>query len=229
MMPRILIIEDDPAIMKGLVESLAQEHYEVEQASDGKQGLELALGQGYDIIILDLILPIVNGEDICRAIRAAKNDTPILVLSSKTREMEKVLVLELGADDYLTKPFGMQELLARLRVLLRRRDKAQSQRECYEFGDVSIDCRKYELTRGELVVELSAREFSVLEYLINREGDVISRQQLLDEVWGYDSFPTTRTVDNYILALRKKIEVNPAEPKHLLTIHTVGYKFVSGD
>ena len=225
-MPRLLIIEDDPAIMKGLVERLEQEHYEVDQADDGQKGLDLALGQAYDAIILDLILPLVNGEVICREIRAAENDTPILVLSSKTQEMEKVLALELGADDYLTKPFGMQELLARLRVLLRRRGSPKSQRDHYQFGNVLLDCKKYQITRGEVVVELSAREFTVLEYLINREGDVVSRQELLDEVWGYDSFPTTRTVDNYILALRKKIEEDPAEPKHLLTIHTVGYKFV---
>ena len=225
-MPRLLIIEDDPAIRQGLVERLEQEHYEVDEAEDGQSGLELALAQGYDIIILDLILPILNGEAICREIRAANNDTPILVLSSKSQEMEKVLLLELGADDFLTKPFGMQELMARLRALLRRRTGEKSQRDQYVFGDISIDCKKYQLTRGDVDIELSAREFAVLEYLINREGDVISRQELLDEVWGYDSFPTTRTVDNYILALRKKVEANPAEPKHLVTIHTVGYKFI---
>ena len=116
--------------------------------------------------------------------------------------------------------------MARMRALLRRRGGARTQRDCYKFGEVTIDCKKYQLTKGDLKVDLSAREFSVLEYLINREGDVVSRQELLDQVWGYNSFPTTRTVDNYILALRKKIEANPAEPKHLLTIHTVGYKFV---
>ncbi len=225
-MKRILIIEDDPAILKGLETALQEEHYEILTARDGEKGYQMASRENIALIILDLMLPGKNGEEICKDLRKNGVATPILMLTSKKQEMDKVLGLELGADDYVTKPFSIRELSARIRALLRRTGEMRKDLEEYSFGDVNLDFRKQEATKDGRKLKLSAKEFDVLKYLILHEGEVVTRHMLLDEVWGYEHEPTTRTVDNYILSIRKEIENNPSKPDHLLTVHTSGYKFV---
>jgi DNA-binding response OmpR family regulator len=224
-MTTILIIEDDPAILRGLHDGLTEERMKIITASDGEKGFRTALREQFDLIILDLMLPSKNGIDICRNLRNKGNHTPIL-LTSKNHEADKVLGLEIGADDYMTKPFGMRELIARIHALLRRKQNLAETIQNATFGEISVDFSKQELFKGKKSVKLSAKEFQLLRYFIEHLGNVISRDQLLDDVWGYDVTPTTRTVDNYILSLRKKIEKDPSHPKHLITIHTAGYKFV---
>ena len=224
-MKRILIVEDDKAILRGLADSLKAEHFEIETSSDGEEGLGFAKRRKYDLILLDVMLPGINGFDICRQLRSEKVKTPILMLTGKGEEIDKVMGLELGADDYVTKPFSIKELLARIKALLRRHADIHTSMDEASFGDVYVDFKKQEAASGKKKIDLTAKEFQLLKYFVEREGEVISRDQLLDSVWGYDSLPTTRTVDNYILSLRKKIEKNPAKPTHLLTIHTAGYKF----
>jgi DNA-binding response OmpR family regulator len=172
------------------------------------------------------MLPKKNGQDVCKQLRAEGVNTPILMLTSKSDEMDKVLGLELGADDYMTKPFSIRELHARIKALLRRHGEGKKDIDTIAFGNVDIDFKKQEANRKKQPLKLSAKEFEILKYFILHEGEVITRDMLLDEVWGYETFPTTRTVDNYILTIRKKIEDDPSEPKHLLTVHTAGYKFV---
>ncbi len=225
-MIRILVVEDDPAILKGLAAALDEEHYEVLTATDGEKCHQVVKREKLDLIILDIMLPKKHGFDVCRDLRKEGFDTPILILSSKKEEMDKVLGLELGADDYVTKPFSIRELQARIKALLRR--KSQIKREIceYSFDDVCLDFKRQEATKGKKAVQLSSKEFEILKYFIEHEAEVITRDMLLDDVWGYENFPTTRTVDNYILSLRKKLEDTPNEPKHFLTVHTAGYKFV---
>ena len=225
-MKRILIIEDDPAILKGLEASLHDEHYDVVSASDGEKGYQMAKRENIDLIILDVMLPNKNGQDVCRDLRRDGINTPILMLTSKKQEMDKVLGLELGADDYVTKPFSIRELHARIKALLRRKAELKKDIDECSFGDVYVDFKKQEATKKSKPLKLSAKEFEILKYFVLHEGEVVTRDMLLDDVWGYETFPTTRTVDNYVLTLRKKIEANPTKPKHLLTVHTAGYKFV---
>jgi len=225
-MRSILIVEDDPAILKGLKESFEHENYKIITAQDGLRGFEIAKRENIDAIILDLVLPGKNGQDVCRDLRRAGISIPILMLTSKKSEMDKVLGLELGADDYVTKPFSLRELHARIKALLRRKSDLPKHIDEYAFGSIHIDFKKLETRKLESSVKLSLREYEIIKYLIIHEGDVVTRNDLLDHVWGYDIFPTTRTVDNYILSLRKKLEDNPAEPSHILTVHTAGYKFV---
>ncbi len=223
---KILIIEDDPAILKGLTTNLEEEGYKVSSSMDGDAGFNLAKSQNIDLIILDLMLPNKDGFEICRDLRKEGINTPILMLTSKKEEIDKVLGLEIGADDYVTKPFSLRELLARIKAILRRKNNVVKEIEEYSFDDIKIDFKKMEAFKNKAQLRLSALEFKVLKYLIEREGEVVTREQLLDDVWGYEAFPTTRTVDNYILTLRKKIEKNSTEPVHLLTLHKSGYKFV---
>lgn len=226
-MTTILIIEDDPAILRGLREGLSDEPMTIHTATDGEAGYRLAKREPFDLIILDIMLPSKNGIDICRDLRTNGIQTPIMMLTSKKHEADKVLGLEIGADDYVTKPFGIREMIARIHALLRRKQQSKSVlRQTVRFGTVSANFSKQELFRNKKPVRLSSREFQLLYYFVNHPGEVITRDRLLDEVWGYDVTPTTRTVDNYILSLRKKIETDPANPKHLLTVHTAGYKFV---
>ena len=225
-MKTILIIEDDPAIQQGLHEALAEEHFSILSSTDGEKGFQMAKRETVALIILDLMLPNKNGKEICNDLRAAGVQTPILMLTSKKQEMDKVLGLEIGADDYMTKPFSLRELIARVKALLRRQSTIQSTISERHFGNVNVDFGKQEALKGKKKLKLSAKEFQLLKYFVEREGKVISRDMLLDDVWGYDVTPTTRTVDNYILSLRKKIETVPSKPKHLLTVHTAGYKFV---
>jgi DNA-binding response OmpR family regulator len=225
-MSRILLIEDDPAIIIGLEDSLNEEHYDVVTANDGFLGFQKAKNEKFDIIILDLMLPSKNGIDICKELRRDNIQTPILMLTSKKDEMDKILGLEIGADDYVTKPFSIRELQARIKVLLRRNSKIRNDIQEINFGNIQINFKNLEAIKNGSVIELSLLEFKILKYLAERAGEVISRDQLLDDVWGYNNFPTTRTVDNYILSLRKKIEDNPSQPIHIITFHKVGYKFM---
>jgi DNA-binding response OmpR family regulator len=225
-MATILVVEDDTAILRGLEEVLTAEHYRVLTAPTGERGKTLGRKENVDLIILDLGLPDINGEEVCRDLRASGINTPIMMLTSKSQEMDKVMGLEFGADDYMTKPFSVRELLARVHALLRRKGEIRKDLDVYAFADVTVDFRRQETTRKGKKVKLSVREYAVLKFLILHEGEVVTRDMLLNSVWGYETFPTTRTVDNYILALRKKIEADATHPAHLLTIHTAGYKFM---
>ena len=225
-MKKILIIEDDPAILKGLKAGLEEEHYRILSDSDGERGYQLAMHENIDLIILDLMLPNKNGEDICKDLRREGIQTPIIMLTSKSDELNKVLGLELGADDYVTKPFSIRELKARIKAHLRRGSTQKKEIDVFSFEDVHLDFKKQEARKGDIALKLSAKEFDIMKLLIQYEGEVVSRDLMLNEIWGYEVFPTTRTVDNYILNLRKKFENDSANPKHLLTMHKSGYKFI---
>jgi len=225
-MNRILVIEDDPAISRGLADNLACEDYEVLTASDGDSGYRLAREKKPDLIVLDLMLPKMSGYELCRKVRAEGVNTPILMLTARGDEADRVLGLDIGADDYMTKPFSIRELLARVRALLRRAQPARALPDELKFGDVAVNFRSYEATKGGRPVEMTRKEFQVLRLLAARPGDVVTRDELLNEVWGYENYPTTRTVDNHVAALRAKLESNTAEPEYLRTVHGVGYKLV---
>lgn len=225
-MHKILLIEDDAAIRLAVKESLESENYFVDEVDNASAALNKIHNDNYDLILLDLILPDMDGVELCKKLRAEDIRVPIIMVTSRKDEIDKVIGLEIGADDYITKPFSMRELLARTKAILRRVSFDASKPEKYSFGNVCIDFKKFEALKDDIPIKLSATEFRILHYFIQHEGEVISRDKFLDDVWGYDSFPTTRTVDNFILSLRKKIEDNPAEPKHLITVHKIGYKFV---
>lgn len=228
-MKRILLIEDDPAIRTGIQESLELEHFHVIVATDGELGNQMARREKVDLILLDLMLPGRNGEEICRELRRDGITTPIIMLTAKGEEIDRILGLEIGADDYVTKPFSIRELIARIRAVLRRgAGKGAATLDEYSFGDVHLDFMRQEATKASEPLKLTAMEFKIMRYFAEREGTVITRDMLLDDVWGYDAYPTTRTVDNYMLGLRKKIETSPSEPEHLLTVHKAGYKLVKG-
>jgi DNA-binding response OmpR family regulator len=225
-MKKILIVEDDQAILKGLITSIESAGYNIVSASDGEEGFKLGKTLKIDLIILDVMLPNKDGFEICSDLRKERINTPILMLTSKREEIDKVLGLEIGADDYMTKPFSVRELLSRIKAILRRKNEIITSIDEYSFDNINLDFKKMEAIKNSRLIKLSALEFKILKYLIEREGEVVSRNKLLDDVWGYEAFPTTRTVDNYILSIRKKIENNPAEPVHILTVHKSGYKFV---
>ena len=225
-MKKILIIEDDPALLTGLSESLCNEKFAVTKAADGMKGYTFALQNDFDLVLLDLILPLKDGFDICKDLRKEGRNMPILMLTSKNEEIDKVLGLEIGADDYMTKPFSLKELIARIKALLRRAQPAVPGIEEYSFGNVIMNLKKMEVLKKGEAVKMSATEYKILKYFVEHEGEVITRDKFLDDVWGYDAFPTTRTVDNYILSIRKKIEDDPSSPEHIVTVHTAGYKFI---
>lgn len=225
-MKKILIIEDDPATLTGIEETLKEEHFDVATVMSGQMGYDKAKEGKYDLIILDIMLPEKNGIEICKDLRKNNVNTPILMLTGKKEEIDKVIGLEIGADDYVTKPFSIRELVARVKALLRRPQEIQPEVEEYSFGDVYLNFKKQEAKKGAELIELSVMEYKVMKYFVQREGEVIERNKLLDEVWGYENYPSTRTVDNFILNLRKKIEDDHSNPKHLLTVHGAGYKFV---
>jgi len=225
-MNRILVIEDDPAILRGLVDNLRYESYEVSSATDGETGYCLIRDKKPDLIILDLMLPRLSGYEVCRRVREEGITTPILMLTARGEDGDKVLGLDLGADDYVTKPFSIRELLARVRAFLRRSNPAKSPPNELRFADVVIDFVSYEARKGDQVLDMTRKEFGVLRVLAARTGEVVTRDELLNEVWGFENYPTTRTIDNHIAMIRAKIENNPAEPSHLLTVHGVGYKLV---
>lgn len=229
MKTKILIVEDDPAIRMGLVDSLQEENYEIDSSGEGHDGLNKALNGKFDLIILDLMLPNLNGLEITRSLRKSDIITPIIMLTSKKEEVDKVLGFETGADDYMTKPFSINELKMRIKAVLRRSlatPVSEKTLETFEFGNVYVNIPERVVKKAGENVELSAKELTLLIYFYENAGKVISRGEMLDKIWGYENFPNTRTVDNYIVNLRKKIEDNPSNPQHILTIHTIGYKFL---
>ncbi|MCZ6633823.1 MAG: response regulator transcription factor [bacterium] len=228
-MTRILVVENDRAILSGLERNLRFEGYEVMTATDGEQGLRLAQEKAPDLIILDIMLPRSNGYEVCRVLRRGGTDIPILMLTAKGQEMDKVMGLEVGADDYMTKPFGVMELLARVKALLRRVQRVEGQVERLSLGEVRVDFETFTVQRGDESVELSTREFGVLRYLAKNQGRVLSRQDILNAVWGVDYFGTDRTVDNFITRLRQKIEPVPGQPCYIQTVRGMGYRFVVED
>ena len=222
----ILVVDDDVAGQLTLESILDGQGYNLEFAENGVQALEKVGRLLPDIILLDVMLPLMSGIDVCRILRTRGIETPILMLTARSEETDKVVGLEVGADDYVTKPFSIKELLARIRAHLRRAAKQVSEMESFTFGEVELNFKKYAARKGGQALDLSAREFEILHYLIRHRGEIVTRDQLLDEVWGYESTPVTRTVDNHIARLRQKIEPNPAEPQHIITIHRLGYRFV---
>jgi DNA-binding response OmpR family regulator len=222
----ILVIEDDPAILRGLADNLRFESYEVLTAEDGESGYKVLTEKKPDLLILDLMLPRMSGYEVCRKARAAGIATPIVMLTARGEEGDRVLGLDLGADDYVSKPFSIRELLARVRAILRRAQPAAALPDELRFGDIEVDFRSYEARKGGSPLEMTPKEFQVLRLLAARSGEVVTRDELLNEVWGYENYPTTRTVDNHVATLRAKIELDPANPEHLRTVHGVGYKFV---
>ncbi len=225
-MSRILVVEDEPAILRGLADNLKFESHEVLTAADGEAGYRLIKEKNPELIVLDLMLPKLSGYEVCRKVRDEGITTPILMLTARGEEMDRVLGLDLGADDYVTKPFAVRELMARVRALLRRSQPPKELVYEVRFEDVVVDFRRYEARKSGEVLEMSRKEFGILRLLASRAGEVVTREELLNEVWGYESFPSTRTVDNHIALLRSKLEGNPAQPQHLKTMHGVGYKFV---
>ena len=218
-MKRILVIEDEPQMLIGLRDNLELEGFEVLTASDGDEGLQKAASLRPDLVILDLMLPRRNGFEVCRELRALANLTPIVMLTARSQETDKILGFELGADDYVTKPFSITELLARVKAVLRRTATRPPAPETCRIGDVDIDFRTYQARRGNRRLDFTAREFELLRYLVAHSGEVVTREQLLNHVWGYEEFPTTRTVDNFVAKLRQKLESSPREPEHILTVH----------
>ncbi len=223
---RILVIEDDAAILRGLTDNLRCESYEVLSATDGEAGYKAIRDKAPDLVILDLMLPKVSGYEVCRKARSEGINTPILMLTARGEEADRVLGLDLGADDYLAKPFAIRELLARVRALLRRANPLRALPNELRFQDVTVDFVRYEARKGNHVLEFTRKEFGVLRLLCSRPGEVVTREEMLADVWGDQGERTTRTVDNHLAGLRAKLEDDPAEPRHLLTVHGVGYKFV---
>ena len=226
---KLLLVEDEQGLVLTLTDRLESEGFEVVTASDGKAGLEAASTESFDLILLDVMLPKKNGYDVCRDLRQKGIATPVLMLTAKGETIDKVLGLKLGADDYLTKPFEMIELLARVEALLRRSPVRRSDGnglDTFRFGEVSVDFKRAAVVKNNESIELSAMEFKLLHFLIENRGHVHSRDHLLDEVWGYDAMPSTRTVDVHIAWLRQKLEENPRHPNFIQTVHGLGYKFV---
>lgn len=227
MKEKILIIEDEEDLVKGLKINLLDEGYEVDYALNGKTGLEKALKEKHDLILLDIMLPGINGLEICKELRRENIDIPILMLTAKGEEIDKVIGLEMGADDYISKPFSIRELLARVKAHLRRENRGNDNLpEVVQLESSKIDFGHFKIIRGNNETDLTSLEVDVLRYLIGQNGRVVSRDDLLDKIWGYEKFPTTRTIDNHILKLRKKVEDDPNHPKHILTVYGGGYRFI---
>jgi len=222
---RLLIIEDEPGIVLTLSDRLMREGYAIESSGDGESGLERATREPFDLILLDVMLPRLGGFDVMRELRKRGIETPVIMLTARGQIVDKVVGLKLGADDYVTKPFEMVELLARVEAKLRRQPVAIHPAEGHQFGDIRMDFRKAEITKAGAPLDLSAREFQLLRYFVEHRGATLSREELLNEVWGYNSMPTTRTVDVHVAWLRQKIEPNPRHPQFILTVHGMGYKF----
>jgi DNA-binding response OmpR family regulator len=228
-MKSILIIEDDVSILGGLRDNLEFEGYPVISETNGNRGLHLALEKDIGLLLLDIMLPGLNGYEICRRVKKEKPGLPIIMLTARGSEMDKVSGLDTGADDYITKPFSLPELLARIRAALRRTGIEPATLDYYSFGNIRLDFVKMKAYVQDKEVPLSAKEFSILEYFIQNEGKAIHRHDLLNEVWGYQAMPTTRTIDNFMLDLRKKLEEDPSHPKYFLSVRGVGYRFDPGN
>lgn len=225
-MKQILIVEDEPNMRLGLKDNLEFEGYQVDLANNGRQGLDQIVKNRYDLVLLDVMLPEVSGFDVCKIAREKGVKTPIILLTAKGEEIDKVLGLELGADDYITKPFGLRELLARIKAVLRRGPDNKTSTTEVSIGKIQVNFSSYVASIGKEQVKMSHKEFEILKYLWEHRNDTVSRYQLLEDIWGYNEQPTTRTVDNFILKLRQKIEQNPEEPQIILTVHGIGYKML---
>ena len=223
---RILIVEDEPAMVAGLRDNFEYEGYEVISAADGAAGLERALADNPDLVVLDVMMPQMSGLDVCKRLKAERPSMPIIMLTARGQEIDKVVGLELGADDYVTKPFSIRELMARVKAVLRRASPQAPAPEIYRFSDVEVNVRSNEVLRAGSPVDLSAKEFALLAYFCAHPAETLTRDRLLDAVWGYENYPNTRTVDTHIVHLRQKLEPNPEEPRFILTVHGSGYKFV---
>jgi two-component system alkaline phosphatase synthesis response regulator PhoP len=223
---KILIVEDEPAMVAGLRDNFEYEGYEVISAEDGVSGLERALADSPDLVVLDVMMPRMSGLDVCKQLKAKRPAVPIIMLTARGQEIDKVVGLELGADDYVTKPFSIRELMARVKAVLRRSSTSAPASEVYRFSDVEVNVRSNEVRRNGELVDLSSKEFALLSYFIAHPVETLSRDRLLDAVWGYENYPNTRTVDTHIVHLRQKLEPNPEEPRFILTVHGSGYKFV---
>ena len=226
-MSRVLVVEDDEAMAVALRDGFTYEGHDVVVARDGEEGLRLAREGEPELMILDVMLPKMTGLEVCKLLRGEGSELPIIMLTARGQEIDKVLGLKLGADDYVTKPFSFMELMARVEAVLRRTQPGgRGHRSAHTFGDLTVDLDHHEATKGGQPLDLTPREFRLLGYLIEHPGEVVSREQLLDAVWGYDTIPFTRTVDTHIAKLRKKIEDNPADPRLIATVHRLGYKFI---
>src|SRR5213594_950687 len=226
-MTKILIVEDEPDMVLGLKDNFEFEGYEVLTASDGQAGLERARSQKPDLVVLDIMLPKLSGLEVCKTLRGEGFEGPIIMLTARGQEIDKVVGLELGADDYVTKPFSIRELLARVKAVLRRARTVPKEHERVSFCDVEVNLRSCQISRAGQALDFSSKEFELLKYFLCHQGETLSRDRLLEDVWGYDRFPTTRSVDAHIVHLRQKIEPKPEDPRFILTVHGTGYKFVS--
>ena len=225
-MDTILVVEDDPAISLGLKKNLKYEGYEVLTATRGDEGLEMAIERQPDLIILDIMLPNLSGFEVCKTLKRNEVDIPIIILSAKDQEIDKIMGLDLGADDYLTKPFSIRELIARINAVMRRKKRYEKEMEVYKFGEVEIDFSARTVTRGDKTLDFSPREFDLLAYFVRHPNEVMERRQILNKVWGYNYYGTARTIDNFVTKLRQKIEPVANDPVHFVTARGIGYKFV---
>lgn len=223
---KVLVVEDDASIRFLLVQNLEFEGYEVLEASDGEAGLECALRESPDLLVLDLMLPGISGMEICKRLRNTGNNVPIIMLTARGQQMDKVLGLKAGADDYLTKPFDIMELTARIEALLRRAGKSDPTHEVLQLGDMKIDFQSGTILKNGETITLKKVERQLLQYLVYHEGKALTREQIMEDVWGHDYLLSNRTIDTHVTHLRKKIEDNPSKPKHIVTVHRVGYRFV---
>ncbi len=226
-MTKVLVVEDDPGILRTLADNLKFEKYDIVTAMDGDTAYKLQQSQRPDLIVLDLMLPQMSGLELCRKLRREGAQVPILILTARSEEADRVLGLDLGADDYVTKPFSVPELMARIRALLRRTSSASGLPDTLRFGEVEVDFRKFRARCRGKSVEMTRKEFDLLRFLASREDTVVTRDELLNKVWGFDSYPVTRTVDNHVASLRAKLETDAARPVYILTVHGVGYKFIA--
>jgi DNA-binding response OmpR family regulator len=223
---KILVVEDEPKMVAGLRDNFEFEGYEVITAADGVEGLRRALGEAPDLVVLDVMMPRLSGLEVCKQLRAQRGSMPIIMLTARGQEVDKVVGLELGADDYVTKPFSIRELLARVKAVLRRTAVAPKHQDQHSFGDVEVDLRRCRVLRSGKPLDISSKEFDLLKYFICHSGETLSRDRLLEEVWGYENYPTTRTVDTHLVRLRQKLEPDPEQPQYFLTVHGTGYRFV---
>jgi two-component system alkaline phosphatase synthesis response regulator PhoP len=223
---KILVVEDEPAMVAGLRDNFEFEGYEVITAHDGIEGLQRALEESPDLVVLDVMMPRMSGLEVCKQLRAKRASLPIIMLTARGQEIDKVVGLELGADDYVTKPFSIRELLARVKSVLRRTAVLPKDKEQHSFSDVEVDLRRCRVVRSGKALDISSKEFDLLKYFICHPGETLSRDRLLEDVWGYENYPTTRTVDTHLVRLRQKLEPDPEQPQYFLTVHGTGYRFV---
>ncbi|MFY9937551.1 MAG: response regulator transcription factor [Silvibacterium sp.] len=223
---KILVVEDEPNMVAGLRDNFEFEGYEVITARDGVDGLQRALDESPDLVVLDVMMPRLSGLEVCRQLRAKRASIPIIMLTARGQEVDKVVGLELGADDCVTKPFSIRELLARVKAILRRTAVVPKDQDQHSFGDVEVDLQRCRVVRSGKAIDISSTEFELLKYFICHSGETLSRDRLLEDVWGYDNYPTTRTIDTHLVRLRQKLEPDPEQPQYFLTVHGTGYRFV---